>query len=419
MKRILFLTYRIPDISLKDGYSIRILGLAQILKREYQIDLASLFRKELKVEYKKGLKEIFNNLYLFPKNIFSEKIGAIKGVLSSGPIQEDIYLSPEMRRWVGRNYKKYNLIFCETLRTMTYVKNLKIPKVIDLIESLSLKYKRAKKFVNPLWKLIYQIEIPRIREREKEVLKDFDRIFISSPFDKEYLIENSKPCLAGRRGKTSSFAKASAGRQNSKIIVVPNGVKEELIQHPLSNVQYPEENYISFFGKMDYQPNEDAVWWFSREVFPRLKNKIPDLKFYIVGTNPTKKIKKLKINKNIKITDYLKNPYEILRKSKLIVVPLRFGAGIQNKVLESMALGKTIITSPIGAQGIPEAKSGEHLEVIKEDRPEAWAEKILTLLFNSRKRNDLGEKAKKLIEENYRWEKIGNKLLDIINELTN
>ena len=419
MKRILFLTYRIPDISLKDGYSIRILGLAQILKREYQIDLASLFRKELKVEYKKGLKEIFNNLYLFPKNIFSEKIGAIKGVLSSGPIQEDIYLSPEMRRWVGRNYKKYNLIFCETLRTMTYVKNLKIPKVIDLIESLSLKYKRAKKFVNPLWKLIYQIEIPRIREREKEVLKDFDRIFISSPFDKEYLIENSKPCLAGRRGKTSSFAKASAGRQNSKIIVVPNGVKEELIQHPLSNVQYPEENYISFFGKMDYQPNEDAVWWFSREVFPRLKNKIPDLKFYIVGTNPTKKIKKLKINKNIKITDYLKNPYEILRKSKLIVVPLRFGAGIQNKVLESMALGKTIITSPIGAQGIPEAKSGEHLEVIKEDRPEIWAEKILTLLFNSRKRNDLGEKAKKLIEENYRWEKIGDKLLDIINELTN
>ena len=402
MKRILFLTYRIPDISLKDGYSIRILGLAQILKREYQIDLASLFRKELKVEYKKGLKEIFNNLYLFPKNIFSEKIGAIKGVLSSGPIQEDIYLSPEMRRWVGRNYKKYNLIFCETLRTMTYVKNLKIPKVIDLIESLSLKYKRAKKFVNPLWKLIYQIEIPRIREREKEVLKDFDRIFISSPFDKEYLIENSKL-------KT----------QNSKLIVISNGVKEEVIHYPSSNIQYPEENYISFFGKMDYQPNEDAVWWFSREVFPRLKNKIPDLKFYIVGTNPTKKIKKLKINKNIKITDYLKNPYEILRKSKLIVVPLRFGAGIQNKVLESMALGKTIITSPIGAQGIPEAKSGEHFEVIKEDRPGIWAEKILALLFNSRKRNDLGEKAKKLIEENYRWEKIGDKLLDIINELTN
>ena len=402
MKRILFLTYRIPDISLKDGYSIRILGLAQILKREYQIDLASLFRKELKVEYKKGLKEIFNNLYLFPKNIFSEKIGAIKGVLSSGPIQEDIYLSPEMRRWVGRNYKKYNLIFCETLRTMTYVKNLKIPKVIDLIESLSLKYKRAKKFVNPLWKLIYQIEIPRIREREKEVLKDFDRIFISSPFDKEYLIENSKL-------KT----------QNSKLIVISNGVKEEVIHYPSSNIQYPEENYISFFGKMDYQPNEDAVYWFAREVFPRLKNKIPDLKFYIVGTNPTEKIKKLKRNKNIKITDYLENPYEILRRSKLIVVPLRFGAGIQNKVLESMALGKPVVTSPISAQGIPEAKSGEHFEVIKEDRPEAWAEKILTLLFNSRKRNDLGEKAKKLIAENYRWEKIGDKLLDIINELTN
>ena len=400
MKRILFLTYRLPNSLLKDGYSIRAIGLAEILNKKYRVDLTSLYQNKKDLKDKKGLQKIFNNIFLFQKNVFSEFSGAIKGIFASSPIQEEIYFSTNMQEWIYKNYRNYDLIFCETLRTIKYIKNLKIKKVVDLIESLSLKYKRARKFVNRFWKLVYKIEAPRVQQKEQEVFKYFDKIFISSPFDKEYL-----------------YQQATNDKQQAKIIVIPNGVKEKIINHPSSNIQYPEENYISFFGKMDYQPNEDAVWWFSREVFPRLKNKIPDLKFYIVGTNPTKKIKKLKINKNIKITDYLKNPYEILRKSKLIVVPLRFGAGIQNKVLESMALGKTIITSPIGAQGIPEAKSGEHLEVIKEDRPEIWAEKILTLLFNSRKRNDLGEKAKKLIEENYRWKKIGDKLLTEIDKV--
>jgi len=400
MKKILFLTYRIPDISLKDGYSIRVLGLARILKREYQVDLVSLFRKELAEEYKESLKEIFNNLFLFPKNIFSEKIGAIKGILKSSPIQENIYFSLEMCNWINKNYRNYNLIFCETLRTVKCIENLKIPKVIDLIESLSLKYKRALQFVNPSWKLIYQIEIPRVEEKEREVLKKLDKVFISSPFDKKYLIENSKL-------KT----------QESRITVIPNGIKEELIQHPTSNIQYPEENFISFFGKMDYQPNEDAVLWFLKEVFSRIQNKTPRLKFYIIGTNPTEKIKRLEDN-NIKVTGYLKNPYEILQKSKLIVVPLRFGAGIQNKVLESMALGKAIITSPIGAQGIPEANPGEHFEVIETNKPEIWVKKIQELSYDSQKRSNLGRKAKLLIEENYRWEKIGDKLLEIINELT-
>jgi len=407
MKRILFLTYRLPNSLLKDGYSIRALGLAEILNKKYRIDLASLYQNEKDLENKEGIQKIFNNIFLFQKNVFSEFSGAIKGIFTSSPIQEEIYFSPKMERWIIENYRNYNLIFCETLRTVKYVKNLKIKKVVDLIESLSLKYIRANQFVNPFWKLIYQIEIPRIKKREKEILKDFDRAFISSPFDKEYLEQQA----TGNKQLTT---------YNSKLVVIPNGVKEEVLTtYNLQLTTYKEENWISFFGKMDYQPNEDAVCWFSREVFPRLKNKIPDLKFYIVGTNPTKKIKKLKKNKNIKITDYLKNPYEILRKSKLIVVPLRFGAGIQNKVLESMALGKPVVTSPIGAQGIPEAKSGEHFEVIKEDRPEIWVEKIVTLILNSKKRNDVGKKAKKIIEENYRWEKIGDKLLEVINELTN
>ena len=407
MKKILFLTYRLPNSLLKDGYSIRALGLAGILKKEYNIDLVSLYQKETELEQKNGLEKFFDNIYLFSENILSESLGAVKGVLSSAPIQEEIYFSSKMQEWINKNYKNYNLIFCETLRTIKYVKNLRIPKVVDLIESLSLKYLRAREFVNPLWKLIYKIETPRIQKREREALENFDKVLISSPFDRKYLCQQS----------TVNLPRRQAGTQQSKLVVVPNGVKEKVIHYPLSNTQYPEENWISFFGKMDYQPNEDAVLWFSREIFPQIQSKVPNLKFYIIGTNPTKKIKNLQRIKNIKITGFLDNPYKILQKSKLVVVPLRFGAGIQNKVLEAMALGKPVITSPISAQGIKEAKVGEHFEVISIDKPEIWVEKIMDLISNNQRRKSLNKAAQELIEENYRWEEIGKKLLKTVSEV--
>jgi len=393
MKRILFLTYRLPNSLLKDGYSIRALGLARALKRKYKIDLLSLHQKEAESKRKKRLEKIFDNIYLFLRNTLSESLGAIKGILSTGPIQEDIYFSLKMQGWINENYKNYNLIFCETLRTAKYVTNLNVPKIIDLIESLSLKYSRARDFVNPFWKLVYKTEIPRIQKREKEVFDSFDKVFISSPFDKRFL-------------------EGIIGYSLNNFLVLPNGVKEELLQNSTSN---EEENLISFFGKMDYQPNEDAVLWFSKEIFPRIQNKISNLKFYIVGTNPTRKIRRLE-NENIKVTGCLKDPYKILRKSKLVVVPLRFGAGIQNKVLEAMALGKALITSPIGAQGIERAKPGEHFEVIKVDRPDAWMKKIMDLISINQKRSDLSKKAKILIKENYKWEKIGKQLLNEIDK---
>ena len=230
------------------------------------------------------------------------------------------------------------------------------------------------------------------------IFGNFDKVLISSPFDKKFL----------EKGVESPL---------DNLIVIPNGVKEEVFKYlSTKELKSSEGNWISFFGKMDYQPNEDAVLWFLKEVFPEILAKSHELKFYIIGINPTKKVKRLESD-NIKVTGYLKNPYEILRKSKLIIIPLRFGAGIQNKILEAMALGKAIITSPIGAQGIKEAKSGEHFEVVKSANPEIWAEKINSLILDNQKKNNLGKKARLLIEENYRWEKIGQQLLRIIDEL--
>jgi len=98
---------------------------------------------------------------------------------------------------------------------------------------------------------------------------------------------------------------------------------------------------------------------------------------------------------------------------------LRFGAGIQNKVLEAMALGKAVITSEIGRRGIKIAKEGIHFETADLQDSGLWARKVIELILNLKKREEIGERAKRLIRENYRWGKIGEKLLEEIQEIYN
>jgi len=184
---------------------------------------------------------------------------------------------------------------------------------------------------------------------------------------------------------------------------LPNGVKDSLLYE---KKQGPENNFISFFGKMDYKSNEDAVIYFSQKVFPDIRKIFPELKFYIIGLNPTKRIINLNQKGGIKVTGFLENPYLLLRKSKLVVAPLRFGAGIQNKILESMALGKTVVTTEIGARGISGARNKKELLITDFKKPKEMARSIIDILNNEKEKDRIGERAKEFIFKNYTWDKI-------------
>lgn len=389
MKKILFLSYRLPDPSFRDGFSIRILNLAKILKKKFKVDLASLGERE---KISPSLFNFFDEIIVFKKGKALKIAGTFKNLFGFLPLQEGFYFSSDFWRWVKENSFKYDLLFCETLRTALYAIEIKKPKVIDFIESLSLKYKRAQKYVPFFWKAIYSIEIPRLIRREKELIQSFDKIFVSSFPDKKFIAKNS-----------------------SKIEILPNGVKEILLNENFSSKK--EKEIISFFGKMNYLPNEDAVLFFSKKIFPILKEKFPSLKFYIIGSFPTKKIKKLQKDSSIVVTGYLKNPYTLLSQSKVVLGTLRFGAGIQNKVLEAMALGKALVVSPIVASGIEKARERKHFLVEDPMNISSLLKAFEFLLKNPKKRKEMGEKARKLVKENYTWQKVEEKIFKILDSL--
>jgi len=238
-----------------------------------------------------------------------------------------------------------------------------------------------------LWKIIYSVENKRLLDYERKVAKDFDLSFITTQKDKDFILKGD----------------------NRKIVVLPNGVKEELLKRGFVG---KEEDWLTFFGKMDYQPNEDACLFFAQEVFPKIKKMIPSVEFYIVGMSPTKKVLGLRKIEGVKVTGRVDDPYSYLEKSKIVIAPIRFGGGIQNKILEGMALGKAVLTTPVGAAGIAEAKAGKHLIVADHEKPDEMAEKAVLLLRDDELRKKIEGSARSLILENYRWNRTEKKLFE-------
>lgn len=390
MKSMLILMYRFP-YPLTEGSSIRMYNIAKLLKKEYKIHLLILQDGEIEQKHINHLEKIFNKVTIFKQPRYLHVLSTIKGLFKKEPLQVYYYYFKNVRKWIIGNIKNYDICMCFHIRTAKYLEGvLNKTLVIDLIDATSINYFEAKGKRKCLWSLIYNIENKRLLNYELEVISKFDLCLITSQYDKAYL-------------------EKKAGRSLSNIIVIPNGVKEKLFH---SNKILCERDWIIFIGKMNTNPNIDAVVYFAREIFPHLKKRIKNIKFLIVGGSPTTEVISLGTINGVIVTGFVDDPYDYVLKSKVVVAPLRFSAGIQNKVLEPMALGKAVVSSANGVRGIAGGIDGEHFCVAKNSGD--MEEIILALLNDKEKREIIGERAKALIKEKYRWDTIGDTMLSAI-----
>ncbi|MBI2118109.1 MAG: glycosyltransferase [Elusimicrobia bacterium] len=392
-KKILILYSRLPW-PLISGDRMRVYYMSKILAKKYKVDLVCISEGNGKTDIPPTLKELFNHIQIFYFSKARSSLNAALGLFSNKPLQVHYYYFKPIQNWINLNYKNYAWIFCNHIRMSDYVKRTPIKKIIDFHDALSENYSQARYYSSGLWKHIYRIEKNRVAKYESEMLERFDLGIVTSQSDKNALEKIDKNHLR-------------------KIDVIPMGIKEELVHR---NQVVAEENLISFLGKLDYPPNEDAVLFFAKQVFPLIKKNLESIGFYILGYSPTRKILSLGKEVGIKIIGYSEDPYTYIEKSKIVVAPVRYGTGIQNKILESMCLGKTVITTPIGASGIPNAINGEHLIINDFQNPETASKQIINLIIQKEMRDQIGKNARKLILENYTWELIGNRLLSLLNE---
>ena len=394
-RRALMLCYRVP-FPLSDGYRLRAYHIARCLRAEFDLDLLALTDESVEADTRRSLREVFDRIVLFPLRPSASRMRALLTVPAGPPLQVPYCRSRCARAWMKRNAAAYDLVLCSHLRMFQYLEGFSGKKVVDLIDALSFFYNEASDYAAGAWRRIYRLESRRVAQYERKILEACDKALVTSRHDARALMASDDSIEAG---------------VHDRLVVVPNGVRESLLTDPLGTLrETAAEDCLVFLGKMDYAPNVDAVVSFCRTTWPALRAKNPTLRLLVVGTRPRRCILALRNLPGVEVTGHVEDPFDYVVRAKVVVVPLRFGAGIQNKVLEAMALGRPVVTTPVGVRGV-DGRDGEHFVVSDHD---SLGGPIQALLSDRRQRERLGARARSLIEAKYRWKGIGEKLLDEI-----
>ncbi|MCC7181509.1 MAG: glycosyltransferase [Acidobacteria bacterium] len=205
----------------------------------------------------------------------------------------------------------------------------------------------------------------------------------------------------------SDAAALSSKVPGIRTAIVPNGVDTDYFSPAADG----ETKAVVYAGGLNMFANRDAVMHFLREIWPVLKTEVPGLRFFVVGQDPPKELCDLaKADQQIVVTGYVDDIRPYVRQSAVYVVPLRVGGGTRLKVLDAMAMGKAIVSTSIGCEGL-EVTPGEHLLVA--DTTEAFAKATRALLENPERRQSLGCAARQLVERKYAWPIAARQLLDV------
>jgi sugar transferase (PEP-CTERM/EpsH1 system associated) len=232
------------------------------------------------------------------------------------------------------------------------------------------------------------LQARRLARYERAALGRFDRaIAVSEP---------DRAALAG------------LGETQRPIAVIPNGI--DLSEFSPENSQ-EEPASLVFTGTMDFRPNVDAVCWFAGEVWPLILAHEPEACFYIVGRRPAPAVAALQNRPGIEVTGTVPDARPYVRRSALYIVPMRMGGGVRFKVLDAMALGKAIVTTGMGADGI-DLTAGQ--EAVVADTAQDFAGQVVALLNDPARRRTLAQQGRRFVEENFDWRKITPLLDDVL-----
>jgi len=193
----------------------------------------------------------------------------------------------------------------------------------------------------------------------------------------------------------------------TSVFVVPNGVDLDYFS---PRPEIPKSKNLAFIGSMDYPANIDAVRWFTDQILPEIKNHAADLHFFIIGKNPPPDIQALNDDPQVTVTGFVEDVRPYLAESQVFVVPLRYGGGTRLKILDAWAMGKAVVSTSIGAEGL---NATHNHNILLSDNPEPFARYILDLLTYPNKRKEIENNGRKSVKENYSWKHISEKLEEV------
>jgi sugar transferase (PEP-CTERM/EpsH1 system associated) len=190
---------------------------------------------------------------------------------------------------------------------------------------------------------------------------------------------------------------------HTPVSVVPNGINSEsYTEDNLAEACLPRPAVV-FTGKMDFRPNVDAVLWFAKDILPRIRAEMPTVHFTVVGQKPHARLSALRGRGDVTLTGFVPDVRPYIATADVYVAPLRMGSGTRLKLLEAMAMRRAIVSTRLGAEGLP---VDNRVHLLLADMPSEFAEAVLRLLRDPAQRQELGENAARLVRQHYDWKAI-------------
>jgi glycosyltransferase involved in cell wall biosynthesis len=392
------------------GGKIRSFNILRRLARDHKLTLISYYGGRRDPDYEAALPKQFpQSQIVYTAAADSEGFRGLLDYLYRlprlAPYSVSKFTHPSVRKLIARQLSggQFDVAICDFLAaslnfplnftpnfTLNYPEKLPIPCVLfqHNVES-SLWQRMATTESHPLRKLAYALESARMSRYERRTLARFHHIIAVSEHDRQQMLEMCPAC---------------------EITVVPTGVDTQ--QFPVAPPSSATPPRIVFTGSMDWEPNIDAVEHFCGQIWPRILAEFPDAIFQIVGRNPFAKVQRL-ASPSVQVTGTVPSVTDYLRDATVVAVPLRIGGGTRLKIYEAMAMGKALVSTSIGAEGLS-FENGRDL--LLADDASSFADAILLLLRDAQVRRKFEQAAVQLAAQ-FDWSVVAGQFSHVLQRI--
>lgn len=370
----------------------------QLAKLGHEVSVFTLGYGEQDLKDVDALRSRVEQVYYKEQPAWYSLWNSLLAVPTQSPLQTVYSWNPQLaRRLVGLLSVPdgYDIVHVEHLRGSLYGQYIKtklphMTVVWDSVDCISYLFMQAsERSTDRFGKIVTRFELDRTRRMEGKLISKFEHVFVTSMTDKGALLEL-----------------ASSNTQLAPISVLPNGVDLEFFR-PNIDVKR-DNNTLVFSGKMSYHANVSMVNYLVAEILPRVWGKRPEVRLMIVGKDPGSDIRTLGADPRITVTGTVDDIRPYLWEAAVAVVPLVYGAGIQNKILEAMACETPVITTSKTLSSL-EVTPGKELVIA--DSTEEFSKAILDLLDDPVKRSAVGAAGLAYVRKHHDWATITQKLL--------
>jgi len=393
---ILFLAHRIPYPPNK-GEKIRAYHELEFLGGGHNVDLFCFADSRAEAEQQRALQGLCRRIYVETRGKSTVAAGAGRSILRREPLSCGCFFSPKFKSKINQALvaETYDVIFVFCSSMAQYIPQpAHVPMVLDLVDVDSAKWAQyATRSRFPVsW--LFTREARKLARYEKRLVRASYSTIVT----------------------TLQEARLLGGDDIPRVEVIGNGV-----EIPAAPADKPPQDilalqpYVLFVGTMDYLPNVDAVEYFAQDIFPRVRDRHPELKFVVAGRDPSRRVRKLARQAGVVVTGAVADVNTYLASSSAVVAPFRIAQGIQNKLLEALAAGKPVVTTSGPAAAIG---ATHNAELLVADTAAEFVSAVVSLLENPQLYLGYNQ-AREFVGRNFSWNENLNKLELLLQRAAN